>query len=250
MSYIVCKCVPWALRPPGPNRPPWFLPFHFHSSFTPSDMAFFCRCLPTRLVPGPPRRRPWIGTPSRPHLPSPIVLWLSGEAQDIASRKRPRIPLPIPLRTIRERVWIYGTTTHIPDPSTKVVTAAVRRFSEPWRLPKTRTQPRRKNSGIDSLNYNRIRTPVMRVGVEHITSAWSLFSSMFFKTLMVFPLCMYFISIHLIPFQFILRIWASLDVHFSFHSQIFPCMLHIFVQFHEFMSYNCIQNNTYGSFRL
>ena len=73
MSYIVCKCVPWALRPPGPNRPPWFLPFHFHSSFTPSDMAFFCRYLPTRLVPGLPRRRPWIGTPSRPHLPSPIV---------------------------------------------------------------------------------------------------------------------------------------------------------------------------------
>ena len=90
----------------------------------------------------------------------------------------------------------------------------------------------------------------MRVGVEHITSAWFLFSSMFFKTLMVFPLCMYFISIHFIQFQFILRISPSVDVHFSFHIQIFPCMVHIFVHFHDFMSYNYIQDYTYGSFIL
>ena len=140
-----------ALRPLIPNRRPCFLPLHFHSSFIPSGMEFFRMCLPARLVPGPPRRLLWIGTPSRPHLPSPIVLWPSGEAQDIPSRKRPRISLPIPLRTIRERVRIYGTTAHIPDPSTKVVTAAARRFSEPWRPPK-KDAAAKKNSGTASLN--------------------------------------------------------------------------------------------------
>ena len=144
---LSCRCVPWDLRPPGPNRPPCFLPFHFHSSFTPSDMAFFRRCLPALLVPVPPRRRPWIGTPSRPYLPIPIVLWPPGEAQDIPSPKCPCISLLIPLRTIREHVRIYGTTIHIPDPSTKVVTAAARRFSEPWRLPKKRLIPRKKIVG-------------------------------------------------------------------------------------------------------
>lgn len=44
---------------------------------------------------------------SRLHLPSPIVVWPSGEVQDILSCRRLCIPLTIPLRTIRERVWIY-----------------------------------------------------------------------------------------------------------------------------------------------
>ena len=132
-----------ALRLLVPNRPPCFHPLHFHSSF-PSGMEFFRRCLPARLVPGPPQRLPWIGTPSRPHLPSPIVLSPPSEAQEIPSRKRPRIPLPIPNRTIRERIRIYGTMTHIPDPSTKVVTATARRFSEPWRPPKKRGCGREK----------------------------------------------------------------------------------------------------------
>jgi hypothetical protein len=117
-------------------------------------MAFFRRWLLARWVPGPPQRRPWIGTPSRLHAPNPIVVWPSGEAQDNPSRKRTRIPLTIPLRIIRERVRImlYGRTTNIPGPSTKIATAAGRRFLGPWRVPKRRMRPRQKNSGADSLN--------------------------------------------------------------------------------------------------
>jgi hypothetical protein len=40
-------------------------------------MSFFRRWLLARWVAGRPQHRPWIGTPSRPHLPSPIVVWPS-----------------------------------------------------------------------------------------------------------------------------------------------------------------------------
>ena len=149
-------CVHDSLQTPVPNLPPCFPPLHSHSSFTPSDMTFFRRWLPARLVAGPPRRCPWIGTPSRPHLPSLIVLWPSGEAHDIPSHKRPRIPLTTPFCTIRARVQIYGRT-HILGPSTKMVTAAGRRFSKPWRLPKTRTWPQKKIVGRTPQTRNAFR---------------------------------------------------------------------------------------------
>ena len=52
---LFCMCVPRTLQASIPNRPPCFPPLHFHSSFTPSGLAFFCRCLPARLVAEPPR---------------------------------------------------------------------------------------------------------------------------------------------------------------------------------------------------
>ena len=99
-------------------------------------MTSFRRWLPARVVPGPPPRLPWIGTPSRPHHPSPIGVWPSAEAQDTPSRKHTRIPPTIQLPTIRERVRKYGRTTPIPAPSTKMAIAAGPKFLEPWRPPK------------------------------------------------------------------------------------------------------------------
>ena len=54
-----------------PKQPSLFSPLHSYSYL---PMALFRRWLPARLVAGPPRLLHWIGTPSRLHLPSPIVV--------------------------------------------------------------------------------------------------------------------------------------------------------------------------------
>lgn len=118
-----------------PKPPSLFSPLHSYSYL---PMTLFRRWLPARLVPGPPPRPPWIGTPSRPHLPSPIVVWPSGEAQDVPFRKHPRILLIIPPLTIRERVLKHARTTHIPFQATHKDTVVGLRFLEPWRPPKKR----------------------------------------------------------------------------------------------------------------
>ncbi len=99
------------------------------------------------------RSKSWLEVPLLEGVPHGS--WPSGEARDKPSPKRNRIPLTIRLRTIRERVRmkLYGRTTHIPGPSTKMVIAAGRRFLGPWRLPKGMMWPRQKNSGADSLNW-------------------------------------------------------------------------------------------------
>ena len=76
--------------------------------------------VPSRSLGGdPPRRLLWICTPSRPCLLTPIVLWPSAKVQGVPSRMRTRIPIANPLRTIRERFRIFGTTAHIPGPVNK-----------------------------------------------------------------------------------------------------------------------------------
>ena len=130
-----CLYVLGGLRAPIPNRPHLFSPLHSYSYL---PLALFRRWLPTRLVATLPRLLHWIGTPSRPHLPSPIIVWPSGEVQDVPSRKLPCILLTIPPRTIQERVRIYRTT-HIPVQSTNMDIVVGRRFLEPWRPPKIRT---------------------------------------------------------------------------------------------------------------
>ena len=160
LSRRWCNCLPClhslvaAMFTNVHPKPPSFPPLRSSLCFNPTKFAFFRRWLLARWVPIPPRRRPWIGWHQRPRHPSLIVVSPSSEARDNPSPKRNRIPLTIPLRTIRERVRIilYGRTAHIPGPSTKMVIAAGRRFLGPWRLPKKKMWPRQKNSGTDSLN--------------------------------------------------------------------------------------------------
>ena len=125
----------------------------------PSHISYFHvamerRSTPDLLVADPPRRLLWIGMPPSPPPPTPIVPWPSAEAQGYPSRKRTRIPNAKPLRTIREAFRIYGTTAHIPGPSTNMDSAAGQRFLGPWRPPKrkrrsrkTRARPPKANSG-------------------------------------------------------------------------------------------------------
>ena len=49
-----------------------------------------------------------------------------------------------------------------------------------------------------------------------------------FKTLMVFSLYLYFKLIERIQFAIVLLIFTSIGIDFSFHTQMFSCMLHIF----------------------
>ena len=51
------------------------------------------------------------------------------------------------------------------------------------------------------------------------------------KTFMVFPLYLYFKPIEQIQFAIVLRTFPSIGIDFSFHTQIFSCMLYIFFHF-------------------
>jgi hypothetical protein len=68
------------------------------------------------------------------------------------------------------------------------------------------------------------------------------------KTLMVLPL--YSNSIKFIQFAIIIRIFPSIDNDFSFYAQMFLCKLYIFLHFDAFMPHICIQNYTYGIFKV
>ena len=81
-----------------PKPPSLFFPLHFYFYLL---ITLFYKWFPTRLVAGPPQLLHWMGTPSKSHLPSLIVIWPSEEVQDVPSCKRPHIPLTIPPRTIR-----------------------------------------------------------------------------------------------------------------------------------------------------
>ena len=124
--------LPFTLWAPVSNRPSLIS----HSIL---PMVLFRRSLHARLVANPPWLSHWIGTHSKLHLASPIIVWPFEEVQDILSCRSPHIPLTIPLCTIWERIQIYGRTTHIPGQSTNMATTTVQRFSEPWRPPKIRT---------------------------------------------------------------------------------------------------------------
>ena len=67
---------------------------------------------------------------------------------------------------------------------------------------------------------------------------------------MVLPLYLYFNSNKFIQNPFILQLFHSIDVCFSFLTHIFSSMLHIVVRFDAFMSYICILNHTYDGFSL
>jgi len=63
---------------------------------------------------------------------------------------------------------------------------------------------------------------------------------------MVILLYVYFKPTKWIQFPFILHIFPSIGNDFSFYTQVFLCMVHLFVHFDAFMFDDCIQNYTYG----